>query len=116
MTAAQIGRGPGTLGQPAREQATGAGLGDRQAGSLFDQHRRDLVVDAAAVLGEQRVGVAFAHDRHEGLIDRGVGRLKARDDLDLAAAQAGRDLDPLQIDPALAGRRSVSAICDSGRP
>ena len=69
----------------------------------------DLLVDRAAVVGEQRVGVALAHDlaRTRAYVSR-RRRLVARDDLDLAAAQARRDLHRVEVDRRGSARRAAS--------
>ena len=59
-------------------------------------------------VGEQRVGVALAHDLLEVLVGALGGGLVARDDLDLAPFQAGRDLERRQLDARRARRRAGS--------
>ena len=61
----------------------------------------DLVVHARPVLGEDLARVALVQQSQERLVDRGGRRLQARDHLDLAAPQAGRDLEPLETVDAL---------------
>ena len=53
---------------------------------------------------ENSVSACRARDeRGERVVDLRVGRLVARDDLDLAAPQARRDLQALELDPRLGG-------------
>ena len=111
-------RSPAQLGQPPGEQPAGARLGRR------DRPARARAAASAtcssterAVVAEQRVGVALAHERREAPRRRRcAGGLVARDDLDLAAAQAGRDLQRVEVDAVglargAASRRSPTRGC-----
>ena len=102
--AQHVGRGARPLGQPPRQQPAGARLGDRdRAQRRAAQQRRDLLVDRRAVLGEQLGGVARADEVDERRVGVLSARLVQRRDLDLAAPQAGRDLQRREVEPRLLG-------------
>ena len=96
--AARRPRSPGRSVSRAATQPAGARLGDgdRQAAARAAAHATCSSI-VRAVVGEQRVGVALAHDILEGARRPRPPRGSiARHDLELAAAHAGRDLDPLE--------------------
>lgn len=84
-----VGRS-GAFGESCRQQPRGAGLrgGDLPPG----QQPRDQVVDGGTVFGVELMAVLVPQRLRELLIRARGGRLIACDHLDLAAAQAGGDL------------------------
>jgi hypothetical protein len=68
------------------------------------QEGGDLLVDRRSVLGKQGVGVAGADEARERLVGGLGARLVAGGDLDLAAAQAGGDLERGEVDPGVLSR------------
>jgi hypothetical protein len=105
--AAHVLRGPRPLGQPRRQQAARARLGGRdrprRARAVAAQQRHDLLIDGAAVVGEQGVGVAGRHERRERLIRLLRVGLIAGHHLDLAPFQARRDLQSVERDALALG-------------
>ena len=99
QAAEHVRRGARALGQPAGQQARRCTTRPTAIGAgPVEQQRRDLLVDRGPVVGEQGVAVALAQRRpRSARVGRLGRRLVARGDLDLAAAQAGRDLQALEV-------------------
>ena len=102
MPPSEVRRRSGSVGQARGHQAAGARLGDGDGATV--QQRCDLLVDRRAVAREQRVSMAGGDELDERVIGLLGGRLVDRRDLDLAAAQAGRDLELVELQPAVCGR------------
>ena len=108
-------RRPRTPTTPARSVSRaassprGARLRRREPAAL--QQRRDLLVDRASrPRRRSRARGARDHQLHQALVAAAASRLVAGDHLDLAAPQAGRDLEPAEAPsrarPRAASRRS----------
>ena len=105
------------FGQPRGHQPAGArlGHGDRPRRRPAQQ-RRHLLVDRGAVVGEQRVAVAGAHLAGQPLVDVRGRRLVAGDHLQLAAAQAGGDLQAIELHARFLGRPQCRGQLGLGDP
>ena len=105
------------LGQARRQQPGGARLGRARSGRPASRCS-DLVVDARAVLREDLAPVPLAQERRASAsYAPAAARLEARDHLDLAAPQAGGDLELVEaLDPRPRRRAASSASPDSGQP
>ncbi len=83
------------------------------------EQRHHLLVDRLAGEREQRVGVAAGDEVHERLVGLLRGRLVARGDLDLPPAQAGGDLERVELEPLGLGgaeRRGDLRLRDAEQP
>ena len=93
QSAQHVGRRAGQIGQPAGEQAGRARLGGRDGQFPGEQRVGDDLVDRAPVEREDRRRVGRRDHRLEAVV---VGLARGAvpgDDLELALAQAGRDLE-----------------------
>ena len=116
------GRTPTTPGSSVSRAASSPPVHDSAHATVIPGDRssvRDLVVDGRVRrrrTAMSRVALARRRPRARRYASSRAG-LAARDDLDLAAPQAGRDLQRIEVDPvAPRATRSVSAISDSGMP
>ncbi len=112
--AGEIGRGARQLGQPRRHQAAGARLRDRDHPPR--RQRRHLRVDRRPVAREQQLAVPLRDEVDQRRVRRLASRLVPRRDLDLAAAQAGRDLERLERHTRLLGRAERVRDLGLGQP
>ena len=112
-----VGGRAGAVGQPARHQPARARLGDGHG-----PHRRPReqpghdLVDGRPVTGEDPLAEAIHHRRLQSPVVVRRSRLEDRGDLELAAAQAGGDLQRLQRDVRLTEQTRELGLGHTGDP